>query len=202
MAEKFTKEKLINCINALSQASSTLKFSSTPKTALEISLIKLCMPVYDNTSESMADRIAALEKQIAEGVKVKAVATETEPVKQDKPKVADKPKKIKFGGEYNEKWNEITEATKATNPGLPMFMKKLKAAGKGEILVITAETKEASGALNFISAQEKFINAILDATEKVCGIRPKKIDFAGGEEDKGEELAEKLAGYDFIEILD
>ena len=39
-----------------------------------------------------------------------------------------------------------------------------------------------------------FINAILDATEKVCGIRPKKIDFAGGEEDKGEELAEKLAG--------
>ncbi|MFA7636345.1 MAG: DNA polymerase III subunit gamma/tau [Monoglobales bacterium] len=200
-AEKFTYEKLVNCIKIFSETSQNMRYASSPRIILETGILKLCMPIYDNSAESVADRLAALEKKVENGVKVVSTAP------AEKPKSAAKAekqveKKIKFNGKYKEKWQEIVEDIKTKSPGLPGFLNKLTPAGEGDVFMLVASNEDAADKLNFVM-DDKFKDIILDSIENVCGTRPLRISFEQNiTSQQTSKLIEKIKKFDFVEIYE
>ena len=76
-AEMVEAEVLMRYIRIFSELSNQVKYSSQKRILIEIALIKLCKPSMENTKDSIADRIAKLEKRVEEGVPVAAVPAGT-----------------------------------------------------------------------------------------------------------------------------
>ena len=204
LSDKFTYEKLVNCIKVFSETSQNMKFSSSPRIILETGILKLCMPIYDNSAESMADRISVLEQKLEKGVKVEIATTQKEQAKKEVvvQKETAEAKKIRFSGKYSEKWKEIVDEIKKVSPGLPFFLNKLTPAGEGDILMLVAANEDEANALDFVN-DEKFKEIILNSTETVCGKRPNRIVFEQNitAEQTGK-LIEKIKNFDFVEIYE
>ena len=198
-AGKLTYEKLVNCIKIFSETSQNMKYAASPRIILETGILKLCMPIYDNSAEAMADRLAALEQKMENGVPV-VVASQEKPKKV--PEKAPENKKIRFNGKYKDMWKEIVDEIKNTNPGLPGFLNKLTPAGEGDVFMLVATNEEGANAINFVS-NDRFKEIILNSIEKVCGTRPHKITF---EQNMTAEqtglLIEKIKNFDFVEIYE
>ncbi|MBR2471215.1 MAG: hypothetical protein IKB55_00890, partial [Clostridia bacterium] len=172
----------------------------------ELGIIKLCMPVFDNSAEEMADRIAQIEKQLQDGIKV-AVAASPAPVATSSAPVAEektpKKKEIEFKGKYKDKWEEILDAIKSKNPGIVGFLKGLKPAGEGDVLLLIANSEAGANSVNFLSGNNHFKETIANGVETVCGTSPKKIEFELNVTDKqNEKLIDKIKDFDFINIHD
>ena len=97
-SENFTYEKLVNCIKIFSETAQNMKYAPSPRIILETAVIKLCMPIYDNSAEAMADRLSALEQKMEKGVTITEVKVQEKPKAKLVEKVAEK--KIKFSGKY------------------------------------------------------------------------------------------------------
>lgn len=67
-------EVLMRYIRIFSELSNQVKYSSQKRILIEIALIKLCKPSMESTKDSMADRIAKLEKRMEEGIPAAAPA--------------------------------------------------------------------------------------------------------------------------------
>ncbi|NLY44009.1 MAG: DNA polymerase III subunit gamma/tau [Clostridiaceae bacterium] len=63
----YTQEKIVYCIETLTEVSASVKWSSTPRILLEVALIKLCRPNLDMSVESLLNRIADLENRLSAG---------------------------------------------------------------------------------------------------------------------------------------
>ena len=200
-AGNFTYEKLVNCIKIFSETSQNMKYAASPRIILETGILKLCMPIYDNSAEAMADRIASLEQKILNGMQVATYVPEKPKAEKTQAKAPEK-KKIRFNGKYKDMWKEIVDEIKNTNPGLPGFLNKLTPAGEGEVFMLVASTEEGANAINFVS-NERFKEIILSSIEKVCGTRPHKITFEQNmtAEQTGQ-LIEKIKNFDFVEIYE
>ncbi len=198
LAQKFTQEKLLSCIKIFSETGSAVKFAANARIVIELGIIKLCMPIYDVSAESMADRIATLEKKLEEGVTVKK---QVKPVVYEEEKKEEKPlAKFEFKGAYKDKWADILTAVKKKNPGISSFLTNLKPAGEGETLLLTASSEKGANAINFLD-KEDFKTKIAAAVEEVCGTKPRKIQFEKNVTVKeNKTLAEKLKAYDFVVI--
>lgn len=59
--------RIIRYIRIFSELTNQMKFAVGKRTLLEIALIKICVPEMETDTDSLHDRIAALEKKIAEG---------------------------------------------------------------------------------------------------------------------------------------
>ena len=68
--------------------------------------------------------------------------------------------------------------------------------------MLVASNEDGANALGFVN-DERFKNIILNATEAVCGERPKKIVFEQNvtAEQTGK-LIEKIKNFDFVEIYE
>ena len=202
-AEKFTYEKLVNCIKVFSETSQNMKFASSPRIILETGILKLCMPIYDSSAESMADRLAQIEKKLENGVELKAPEKKEKSVKPEPmaPKTKEK-KKIRFSGSYKDKWQEIIGEIKKTNPGMPGFLKDLTPTGEGDIFMLVASNEAGQSAIDFLD-KANFREIILNSIETVCGSRPSKMSFENNvtaqETDK---FIEKIKNFDFVEIYE
>ena len=199
-SESFTYEKLVNCIKIFSETSQNMKYAPSPRIILETAIIKLCMPIYDNSAEAMADRLSALEQKVEKGVTITEVKVQEKPKAKPVEKAAEK--KIKFSGKYKDKWQEIIAEVKNTNPGLPGFLSKLEPAGEGDMFLLVASNEEGANAINFVN-NERFKEIILSSVENVCGTPPKKIEFEQSvtAEQTGK-LIEKIKNFDFVEIYE
>ena len=111
-------------------------------------------------------------------------------------------KKIRFSGKYKDMWQEIIAEIKNTNPGLPGFLNKLEPAGEGDVFMLIATNEEGANSINFVS-NDRFKEIILSSVEKVCGTRPKKLEFEQNvtAEQTGK-LIEKIKNFDFVEIYE
>lgn len=67
LAEKVSKEELINIIYKLSELENKMKWSSQKTIIFETEIIKLCMK---EDTKSIEERVEKLEKQISEGIKI------------------------------------------------------------------------------------------------------------------------------------
>ncbi len=201
LAQSFTEEKLLNCIKIFSETGSSIKFAANAGIVIELGIIKLCMPVYDASAESMADRIASLEKKLEEGVPVKQVKVETQAAPVEEKKEDKPPVEFEFKGKYKDKWQEIMAEIKKKSPGIASFLASLKPAGEGETLLLTASSEKGANAINFLETKDDFKTKIAEAAETVCGTKPRKIQFEKNiTEKENKSLAEKLKAYDFVVI--
>lgn len=96
---QLTREKLIHALNLLNESMISAKLSGFSRTIYELALVKLCDPMVENSYEALLDRVAGLEKQLAEGVVVKAAAADM-PAKEAQAKQQS-------GGDDIPPWEEL-----------------------------------------------------------------------------------------------
>ena len=91
-AEKLSYEKLSRAAELLNDARAEAKWVKSPRMIYELALIKLTRPALDDTKEALLDRIATLEAEIKNGIKV--VAAQQPPAEkkeEEKPKPKAQP---------------------------------------------------------------------------------------------------------------
>lgn len=93
-ADYLTLSDIIYCMDILSRAHSRMKDSVSPRTELEMAMVKLCAPELDHTDEALYARVAALEKTLrrleANGLRALAPAAAS-PVAQEEPEPEPQP---------------------------------------------------------------------------------------------------------------
>lgn len=72
-AELVDAEILMRYIRIFSELSNQVKYSSQKRILIEIAVIKLCKPSMEQSTDSITDRLAKLEKRMEEGIPVAAV---------------------------------------------------------------------------------------------------------------------------------
>lgn len=63
-ADYLTLSDIVYCMDVLSRAHSRMKDCPSPRTELEMAMVKLCAPELDKTDEALYARVAALEKAL------------------------------------------------------------------------------------------------------------------------------------------
>ena len=196
-----TKEQLLNCVKIFSETLDNIKFAANKRIIVEMAFVKLCMPMFELTPESMAQRISVLEKKVEEGITINVAAKPAEPDK--KPGVKKNPQmvKIEFNGKYNEKKKEILDAVKSENPGMAAFLKALDIAGENEIILLIAKDEKGENSVNFLKSAPNFREIFSECVEKVCGAKPAKVEFeCNVTVSQNMSLIEKLKSYSFVKI--
>ncbi len=65
--KQLENHSIIRAIHVMSETEVDAKWSTQPRILLEVAIIKLCQPAYDQSIEGLVDRIHALEKSIQSG---------------------------------------------------------------------------------------------------------------------------------------
>jgi len=89
-AKKISSDEIIYYIKELSLIAADMKYASNKRVALEVGLIKLCSPSVKSDVSALAAKVAFLEREIKNGIKVTQVVSAEE--KEKTPKVKKKPK--------------------------------------------------------------------------------------------------------------
>lgn len=67
LAPALTREKLVRSLSLLNESVISARLSSFSRTVYELALVKLCDPASEDSYEALLDRVAGLEKLLAEG---------------------------------------------------------------------------------------------------------------------------------------
>lgn len=104
--KQLENHSIIRAIRVMSETDVDAKWSTQPRILLEVAIIKMCQPAYDQSVEGLVDRIHALEKSIQSGnIKVQYVEGQKE---KDTP------------GKVQEKVNEEDQENTKPMPELPV----------------------------------------------------------------------------------
>ena len=171
MSKEFTEEKCINCIKALSDTMANIRFSPNPRVSLEICLIKLCNPSFMQSPEAYADRIAALEEKVKNGIKTVSspVGETSSPVKKEE---RSKTVKIKPVGDYSERWTQVLSYIRENKSPLFSMFDGVQASGDGDVLVLLYTSDSTLGLEKIIKDRQ---NELFEAVEHICGKLPKRL---------------------------
>lgn len=90
-SEKFSYETLSRATDILNNARSEAKWVKSPRMIYELALIKLTRPVLDDSKEALLERIAKLEEEVKNGIKVSVSETAPAKKEQEKPKPKKEP---------------------------------------------------------------------------------------------------------------
>ena len=75
-AETIDTNNLIRILNILSEAQDGMKISSNPRVLMEVTMMKIAQPMFDESKEALIKRIANLEQKIESGnIKVNHIST-------------------------------------------------------------------------------------------------------------------------------
>ncbi len=191
----FTQEKIVNCIKVLTEAQSTVKWVSNPRTILEVTIIKLCQKELDTSPESVLDRIAELEHSLKSGtMEIKAknasiekpvLKTKTTPKTSAKKVVPTKKRKVVSSEEVKKAislWPEvINEVRKSGKLTLFAYLTDtaIKPIGDGIAIVFQnafATNKMMVGRNDNIKIIEEIIEKLLSAKVKVQCLLEKELE--------------------------
>ncbi len=70
ISAKYTNEKILNCINILSELDNNLKYAVSKRIMIEVALVRMAKPQLSTDTNALLDRIAKLEKMIENGTLV------------------------------------------------------------------------------------------------------------------------------------
>ena len=90
-AKEISSEEVIFFIKELSLLAADMKYASNKRVVLEVGLIKLCTPTAVNDVSAMAARLACIEREIKNGIKV-SVDDDSQTSVAKKPKIPKKPR--------------------------------------------------------------------------------------------------------------
>ncbi len=163
-AKKIEVEILIRYIKIFSELLGQIKFSSSKRVLIEIALIKIMTPSMEKNIESLYNRIAVLEKQMQEGVKVTQVVREKEvEKKEEKPKpvlpkaVSEEVKRVA------QEWGKIEQHLKGS---LKTSIKTAKLSAKGDNTLLMVFSDQIQ---HDIVGREDNIKILKEIVEKEIG---------------------------------
>jgi len=84
-ADETNLYKILNCISALEEASAILKNSSSKRTEMELTAVKMTIPGISGDNTALMSRIENLEKIIQSGKTVPVSTSESRPTQEEKP---------------------------------------------------------------------------------------------------------------------
>ena len=96
LAEGFPVESILHSMTRLAEGIDTARFLSNPRIILEMTVTKMCLPVFAADTEALAARLAELERKVKNGVPAaprkaavpKETAAETETAEHEAPPAA------------------------------------------------------------------------------------------------------------------
>lgn len=140
-AEGTDMETIIRYIRIFSELSSKMKYATQKRILLEVALIKLCKPAMETNTDSLLDRIRAMEEKMEKGLVATVVqaSTDNAPVQalnQAKPEVPKAiPEEVK---QVVQKWSGIVG-----NAGMPLklYLKnvRLSLGGENKLMMVVEE---------------------------------------------------------------
>ena len=115
LAEKISKERLLEIIYKLSELQNNIKWSTQKNLLFQVEIIKLCSNFSSDTSnqkvnlEDIISRIVSLENKIKDGIKIEKIEK-----KEEKKNSEEKEKKVikAKGATPKEKWNNVLDSLK------------------------------------------------------------------------------------------
>jgi len=173
-------DKLIRMMESFMQCESDMKWSSQPRTALELCAFLCCRPAEKLRLDSLAERVAKLEQALANGVRIAAAPAsdlpepppfdmpgdmDAPPFDPDAPAApaakaapakkpaAEKPKKASAEGA--DKWDGVVAAIGSANAALKMPLSKAVFAGRDGSTVILEFAKNDRMFLSILDKDEK-----------------------------------------------
>ena len=84
-ADETNLYKILNCISALEEASAILKNSSSKRTEMELTAVKMTIPGISGDNTALMSRIENLEKLIQSGKTIPVSTVESRPDQEEKP---------------------------------------------------------------------------------------------------------------------
>ncbi len=174
-AEKFTFDALTRCSDILNNARSEAKWVKSPRMIYELALIKLTRPTIDDSKEALLERIAKLEDEVKNGIKVTAAQSVEEKAKEEVPKAKKEPSARLYVPldvssltattpvvAVARKWESISSKVAKKYPHIAgsVVNRKITIDGEGIILVYSARERMMKEiAVTYISAIQEAIFA-------------------------------------------
>ena len=175
-AEKLTFETISRASDVLNAARADAKWVKSPRMIYELALIKLTRPSLDDSKDALQERIAKLEEEVKNGVKVSAVPVKTEET-VEQPKKKEPSARSYVPLDVNSlttdtpvviaarKWDVIAGKIAKKTPYVAGSVVNRKITIDGEGLILLFDSNERM--LKDIAST--YINTIRDAVQKETG---------------------------------
>lgn len=188
LAALFTPERLVNVIKLASEAQMLFRTSLNTRLTLEIAVIKMTNPVYDLSSEALAERLSALESKIASGVFTAAPASakESKSSKKEVPKLAAKPADSANVAKIKHSLADITaELISGNNLQVSMAISAAEIEeNDGKLAFVFNSDEEFSSLSGIITDNKALLTSLI---ERFAGFRPDIIVKRASEEKRAEQ---------------
>lgn len=180
-------DTLIRYIRIFSDLTSQLKYASQKRVLLEITLIKLCRPQMETGTDTLLERIRAIEKQIEEGV-ISAAPVKERAVCAEQISEAGSEKKPMLPQALNEDVKAVVKDFRSvvneTSPLLRTYLKKARlSAGDGNRLIIVLPDEVSAGAVGSEAHKEEIRGLIAQKTGKQMDLDVRHMEDGGRFED-------------------
>ena len=107
-ADYLTLSDIVYCMDVLSRAHSRMKDCPSPRTELEMAMVKLCAPELDKTDEALYARVAALEKALKR-IEANGITAPVAPITPPQPAPEPEPEAPIAAAEPTEESEPINE---------------------------------------------------------------------------------------------
>ncbi|MBS7298051.1 MAG: DNA polymerase III subunit gamma/tau [Eubacteriales bacterium] len=176
-AEKLSFETLSRAADILNNARADAKWVKSPRMIYELALIKLTRPMLDDSKEALQERIAKLEEEVKNGIKVSVSSTSEAEKVQEKPKKKEPSSRLYVPLDVSSlttdtpvvvaarKWDVIAGKIARKTPYLAGSVVNRKITIDGEGIILLFDTNERMR--KEIAAT--YISMIRDAVEKETG---------------------------------
>ena len=228
-AETIDTNNLIRILNILSETQDGMKISSNPRVLMEVTMMKIAQPMFDESKEALIKRIENLEKKIESGdIKVNHISTgesvDNFNINNQNNENTDK-NQIKENIEYE---NLMSEDVKLVKDSWKKILQKMKEdkeqvtrallqdvdsfniANDTLYIIFTDNYSFAKSRLdspNTLQYVEKVIREVLNRSFNVKIVLKSQIQNLNLEndikkEDKGEKILKDIVSEDILEVKD
>jgi len=189
-------DMIFRYISIFSELSSTIKYSSQKRIAIEMTLIKLCRPAMQTDTDSILDRIRKVEKQVENGVPVVAVAAGGQAQKAAPAVPSIRPDAVPDDIQrIVREWPTIVGSTDALLRG---YLSKVKLSlGDGNKLLICCKDAIAHQWLD--SRREEISGVVSTYVDKEVSVEIKQYDDTKHFENQYVDLGKLLGGIEIEE---
>ena len=155
-----SQARLMRIMDLFIQAENDMKWATQQRVVLELNAVRACHPEREQGEEALEDRIAVLEKTVAEGVTIApapSAASAKDAPQQPSPKVTPAPKKSAPPPENEEQaWKQAVLAIGRVDGKIGMFLKKGRFIG----------VKDGAATIEYPSDGSEVIVQLLNKPEK------------------------------------
>ncbi len=172
-------DTLIRYIRTFSDLGSQLRYSTQKRVLLEVTLIRLCRPAMETSSDALLDRIRALEKQVEDSLdraaEQKVVYVSQEGIPEEKPEKPELPRAL--SEDVKAVVKDFRSIANDASPMLRMYLKRARlSAGENGRLLIVAPDELSAGVIGTPEHKEEIEQLIGEKTGKKVEVEVRQIE--------------------------